>query len=120
VTGFASVPRRAPLALLLVALACGGTESAPGSVASETVVTLEGVVVDQCPARGCWLRMRGTEGGTWVDLGVHGIEARRTLAGRRVRATGTFETRGGRTWLVAHRLELLPDGASFPPNRADP
>lgn len=119
--GRAILRRLVPLGVLLGALACGGTESGPGSVTSETVLTLEGVVVDQCPARGCWLQMRGTEGGsTWVDLGVHGIEARRALVGRRVRASGTFEARGGHTWLIARRLDVLPDSPSSRPNRMDP
>jgi len=101
---------------VLLAPACGPGEPTGGRAGAEPAVTLEGIVTEQCPATGCWLRMRVTKGDAWVDLGTHGIEDRRPLVGRRIRATGSVETRGGRTWLVAHQIEVLLD---TPPQRND-
>ena len=74
----------------------------------EQAVAVEAKVDQQCPARGCWLRLKDDAGDVMVDLAPSKLELAEDKVGQRARVTGEVVKKGGRLWLKAEKVEFLP------------
>lgn len=83
----------------------------PGIVTEDRVgqtVAVEARVDAQCPARGCWLRLKDDAGDVMVDLAPGKLELGEDKVGQKARVTGEVVKKGGRLWLKAEKIEFLP------------
>ncbi|MBX9584544.1 MAG: DUF4920 domain-containing protein [Gemmataceae bacterium] len=71
-------------------------------------VAVEAEVDQQCPARGCWLRLKDDAGDIMVDLAPGKLELTEDKVGQRAKVTGEVVKKGGRLWLKAETVEFLP------------
>lgn len=85
----------------------GGTEAVTEDRVGQTVA-VEAKVDQQCPARGCWLRLKDATGDVMVDLAPGKLELAEDKVGQRARVTGEVVKKGGRLWLKAEKVEFLP------------
>lgn len=77
-------------------------------------VAVEARVDQQCPARGCWLRLKDDAGEVMVDLTPNKLELTEDRVGQRAKVTGEVVKKGGRFWLKAEKVEFLPAGKKDP------
>lgn len=71
-------------------------------------VKVEAGVVQQCPARGCWLKLKDDAGEVMVDLAPAKLELSEERAGQQARVTGKVVKKGGRLWLEAETIDFGP------------
>jgi hypothetical protein len=69
-------------------------------------VAVEAEVVQQCPARGCWFRMKDDAGEVMVDLSPKKLELTGDRVGQRATVTGRVVKKGGRIWLEAEKVDF--------------
>jgi len=72
-------------------------------------VAVEGEVVQQCPAAGCWFRVRDGSGELFVDLNPAGLRLKQKRVGQRVRVTGRLAKIGNQYLLEATAVEFGSD-----------
>lgn len=77
-------------------------------------VAVEARVDQQCPARGCWLRLKDDAGDVMVDLGPNKLELTEDRLGQRAKVTGEVVRKGGRLWLQAAKVEFSAAGKADP------
>ncbi|HID76879.1 MAG TPA: hypothetical protein EYP56_12895, partial [Planctomycetaceae bacterium] len=56
-----------------------------------TTLAVEGEIVQQCPAAGCWFRVKDKTGELFVDLKPAGLRLTESRVGQRVQVTGRVE-----------------------------
>lgn len=71
-------------------------------------VRVEAGVVQQCPARGCWLKLKDDAGEVMVDLAPAKLELSEERVGQQATVTGKVVKKGGRVWLEAEKIEFGP------------
>ena len=77
-------------------------------------VAVEATVARQCPARGCWFRMKDDAGEVMVDLAPRNLELAESRVGQTAKVTGTVVKKGGKFWLEAQKVEFTPVGTDTP------
>ena len=77
-------------------------------------VAVEAAVAQQCPARGCWFRMKDDSGEVMVDLAPQRLELSENRVGQKATVTGTVVKKGGKFWLEAKKVEFTPAGKDTP------
>lgn len=85
----------------------GGTGVVTEDRVGQTVA-VEARVDQQCPARGCWLRLKDDAGDVMVDLAPNKLELSEDRVGQRAKVTGEVVKKGGRLWLKAEKVEFPP------------
>lgn len=71
-------------------------------------VHLTGEVVEQCPASGCWMKMKGGNGETFVDLLPSPVRLSENRVGQEVEITGEVVRRGSDLAIEAQEVEFPP------------
>lgn len=71
-------------------------------------VAVEGEIVQQCPASGCWFRMKDDVGEVFVDLAPAKLRLLEKREGQHVKVTGRVVKVGGQFRLDAQYVEFLP------------
>lgn len=79
-------------------------------------VAVKAVVAHQCPARGCWFRMKDDAGEVMVDLGPGKLELAEDRVGQTANVTGKVVRKGGKLWLEARKVEFGAAGKDTPPD----
>lgn len=85
---------------------------AAGSLSQEMVgqtVNVTGEVVEQCPASGCWLKLKAADGETFVDLIPSPVRLSENRVGQPARVTGEVVKRGSELAIKAQQAEFGPD-----------
>jgi len=85
---------------------------AAGSLQEEMVgqtVNIKGEVVEQCPASGCWLKLKAADGETFVDLIPSPVRLSENHVGQNARVTGEVVRRGSELAIKAQQVEFGPD-----------
>lgn len=77
-------------------------------------VRVEAGVVQQCPARGCWLKLKDDAGEVMVDLAPAKLELAEERVGQQAGVTGTVVKKGGKVWLEAETIDFSPAGKKDP------
>lgn len=77
-------------------------------------VAVEASVAQQCPARGCWFRMKDDAGEVMVDLAPKRLELSEDRVGQKAKVTGKVVKKGGKFWLEAQKVEFTPAGKDAP------
>ena len=88
-----------------------------GSLSEEMVgrtVQVTGEVVEQCPASGCWLKIKGSDGETFVDLIPSPLRLSENRVGQEARATGEVVQRGSDLAIKAQQVEFGPSPQNAP------
>ncbi|MBN9520146.1 hypothetical protein J0H58_16730 [bacterium] len=80
-------------------------------------VAVEATVAQQCPARGCWFRMKDDAGEVMVDLAPKKLELSESRVGQKAKVTGTVVKKGGKFWLEAQKVEFTTAGKDTPPEK---
>ncbi len=71
-------------------------------------VAVEAGVSQQCPASGCWLRLKDDGGEVMVDLAPGKLILTEQRVGQRAKVTGKVVKKGGRIWLEAEKIDFNP------------
>lgn len=80
------------------------------------IVALEGKIVQQCPASGCWFRMKDDAGEAFVDLAPARLRLQANRVGQHAKVTGRVVKKGGQFRLEARHVELTPAKKNAPSN----
>ena len=75
---------------------------------------VEGEVVQQCPASGCWFKLGGESGETFVDLIPSVTRLSENHVGQSAHVTGTVVKRGSELAIEAVEVEFMPSGGDAP------
>ncbi|VAX42230.1 hypothetical protein MNBD_PLANCTO02-2115 [hydrothermal vent metagenome] len=79
----------------------------------DQTVAVQGEIVQQCPAVGCWLRLKDDTGELFVDLKPGDLALSEKRVGQQARITGRMVKEGGQLKLEAEKLEFIsPDSTS--------
>lgn len=76
----------------------------------DKTVTVRGEIVQQCPAIGCWIRVKDDTGELFVDLKPGSLELSEKRVGQQARVSGRLVKQGGQLQLEAEHLEFVPEG----------
>lgn len=79
-------------------------------------VAVEAQVTQQCPARGCWFRVKDDSGEVMVDLSPNKLELAENRVGQKAKVTGKVVKKSGKFWLEAQKVEFTPAGKDAPPD----
>ncbi len=79
-------------------------------------VAIEGDIVQQCPASGCWFRMKDDAGEVFVDLAPAKLRLTETREGQHAKVTGRIVKQGGQFRLEAQHVEFTPAKKDAPTN----
>jgi hypothetical protein len=101
-TGRAAASEPAPEKVPTVCTGCVTEERLGQTVAVEAGVS------QQCPASGCWLRLKDNAGEVMVDLAPKKLILTEQRVGERAKVTGKVVKKGGRIWLEAEKVEFSP------------
>ncbi len=71
-----------------------------------STVHLTGEVVEQCPASGCWMKMKGGSGETFVDLLPSPVRLSENRVGQNAQITGEVVRRGSDLAIKAQQVEF--------------
>lgn len=71
-------------------------------------VAIEGEIVQQCPASGCWFRMKDDAGEVFVDLAPAKLRLTENREGQHAKVTGRVVKLGGQFRLEAQHVEFTP------------
>jgi len=71
-------------------------------------VHLTGEVVEQCPASGCWMKMKSGNRETFVDLLLSPVRLSEDRVGRQAQITGEVVRRGSDLAIEAQQVEFTP------------
>jgi len=71
-------------------------------------VAVEGEVIQQCPASGCWFRMKDDVGVVFVDLAPAKLRLTEKHEGQHAKVTGRVAKQGGQFRLEAQHVEFTP------------
>jgi len=71
-------------------------------------VAIEGEIVQQCPASGCWFRMKDDAGEVFVDLAPAKLRLTEKREGQHAKVTGRVVKLGGQFRLEAQHVEFTP------------
>ena len=84
----------------------------PAGLLSEEMVgqtvSVTGEVVEQCPASGCWFKVKTESGETFVDLIPSPVRLSKNRAGQEARVTGEVVRRGSDLAIEAQQVEFGP------------
>lgn len=69
-------------------------------------VAIEGEVIQQCPASGCWFRMKDDVGETFVDLAPAKLHLTEKHEGQHAKVTGRVVKQGAQFRLEAQHVEF--------------
>ncbi|MBX9625539.1 MAG: hypothetical protein K2X82_17160 [Gemmataceae bacterium] len=78
-------------------------------------VTIEGEVIQQCPASGCWFRIKDASGEAFIDLAPAKLTAQGERVGQHAKVTGTLVKKGGQVRIEAQHVEFSPAKQDPPP-----
>lgn len=79
-------------------------------------VAVEGEIVQQCPASGCWFRVKDDAGEVFVDLAPAKLRLTKDRVGQHARVTGRVVKLGGQYRLEAQHVIFGTD-ANAPPSQ---
>lgn len=83
-------------------------------------VTLEGEVIQQCPATGCWFRIKDGSGEAFIDLAPAKLTVQGERVGQHAKVTGKLVKKGAQVRVEAHHVEFSPAKKDPPPaDKAD-
>lgn len=71
-------------------------------------IQLTGEIVEQCPASGCWMKMKGGNGETFVDLLPSPVRLSENRVGQQAQITGEVVRRGSELAIEAQQVEFTP------------
>ena len=71
-------------------------------------VEVEGEVVKQCPARGCWFRLKDDAGEVFVDLAPAKLFLTENRVGQHAKVIGRVVKQDGQLQLEAQHVEFTP------------
>jgi hypothetical protein len=77
-------------------------------------VQVTGEVVQQCPASGCWFKVKTDSGETFIDLNPSDIRLSDNHVGERARITGKLIKRGSEFAVEATEVEFGRSGGDSP------
>lgn len=77
-------------------------------------VQVTGEVVQQCPASGCWFKVKAEGGETFIDLVPSDIRLSENHVGQQARVTGKVIKRGSELAVEATEVEFEPPGGELP------
>lgn len=80
------------------------------------IVAIEGKIVQQCPASGCWFRMKDDAGEAFVDLAPAKLRLESNRVGQHAKATGRVVKKSGQFRIEAQHVELTPANNTAPSN----
>lgn len=69
-------------------------------------VAIEGEIIQQCPASGCWFRMKDDAGEVFVDLAPAKLHLSENREGQHAKVTGRVAKRGAQFRLEAQYVEF--------------
>jgi len=69
-------------------------------------VAIEGEIIQQCPASGCWFRMKDDTGEVFVDLAPAKLHLTEKREGQHAKVTGRVVKQGGQFRLEAQHVEF--------------
>lgn len=69
-------------------------------------IVIQGEVTQQCPAAGCWFRLKDPTGEVFVDLNSTDIRVRQDRVGDRAQLTGKVLKRGGELQVEAKTVQF--------------
>jgi hypothetical protein len=72
-------------------------------------VAVEGEIVQQCPATGCWFRVKDDVGDAFVDLNPAKLRLQEKRVGQHAKVTGRVVKLGGQFRLEAQHVEFTPE-----------
>lgn len=72
------------------------------------IVTIEGQILQQCPASGCWFRMKDAGGEVFVDLAPAKLSLTEKREGQLAKVTGRIAKQGAQFRLQAQHVEVSP------------
>lgn len=78
-------------------------------------VTIEGEVIQQCPATGCWFRIKDGNGEAFIDLAPAKLSVQGERVGQHAKVTGKIVKKGGKLRVEADYVEFLPAKKDPPP-----
>jgi RecJ-like exonuclease len=78
-------------------------------------VTIEGEVIQQCPASGCWFRIKDGSGEAFIDLAPAKLSVQGERVGQHVKVTGKLVKKGGQVRVEAQHVEFSPAKKDSPP-----
>lgn len=78
-------------------------------------VTIEGEVVQQCPAKGCWFRIKDDIGEGFIDLSPANLTVQGERVGQHAKVTGKVVKKGGQMRIEAEHVEFSPVKKDPPP-----
>jgi RecJ-like exonuclease len=74
----------------------------------EKTVTIEGEVIQQCPAAGCWFRLKDELGEGFIDLSPAKLTVQGERVGQHAKVTGKVVKKAGQMRLEAEYVEFSP------------
>lgn len=77
-------------------------------------LAIEGKIVQQCPASGCWFRMKDDGGEVFVDLAPAKLRLTEKREGQQAKVTGRVVKHGGQFRLEAQHVEFKPAVSNAP------
>lgn len=80
-------------------------------------VAVEGEIVQQCPASGCWFRLKDDAGEVFVDLASAKLRLTQDQVGQHAKVQGRLAKSGGKLRLEAQYVELAPSQKDTAPSR---
>lgn len=78
-------------------------------------VTIEGEVIQQCPAAGCWFRIKDDIGEGFIDLSPANLTVQGERVGQHAKVTGKVVKKGGQMRIEAEHVEFSPVKKDPPP-----
>lgn len=79
-------------------------------------VAVEGEIVQQCPATGCWFQVKDDVGEAFVDLNPAKLRLQEKRVGQHAKVTGRVVKLGGQFRLEAQHVEFTPAKKGAPSN----
>ncbi len=80
-------------------------------------IAIEGEIVKQCPAVGCWFIVKDESGEVFVDLNPAGLRLKQKREGGRARVTGRVTKKGGQYRLEAQHVQFETKKEAAPTNQ---
>ena len=71
-------------------------------------VVIQGEIVRQCPASGCWFQVKDETGKLFVDLNASEIRLTEPVVGQQAEVSGRLVKLGGELQLEAKHVEFAP------------
>lgn len=72
-------------------------------------VAVQGEIVKQCPASGCWFQVQDETGEMFVDLNASEIRLTESVVGQQAEVSGRLVKLGGELQLEAEHVEFAPE-----------